>query len=579
MFIRRIWKLLEEDRRLMVGSVLAGLFFTGLGILPPLLVRQMIRRLDGQAVSTSFMTLGVMLAGIYLLRGCVRYLYGLSSHVAAYRTLHRLTNRVFQHLQGMSASFFDRNHSGNLVARTMGDVEAVEDFIAHGIPETMLAIVIPVTMSIVLFVINWQLALVALIPLPIVALMVYVIATRTRNTWRGVRRRFAEVSARLQDYLAGISVLQAFGREKDAARALEEQSREYSDRIIYANCWSLVPAGIIETASGAGLVLVVVAGAWMVDTPGEAGMYVEVADLVVFLMYLGQIFLPFLRLANLTDNLQKAAASAERVFEVLDLESEISDSPQAAIPGKTGCDIVFDQVGFSYQPGEPVLQEASFQVAEGEIVALVGETGVGKSTVCHLLLRFYDHQGGVIRLGGNDIRDLPLKYLREQIGLVSQDIFLFEGSIRQNLLMGSPEATESQLEVAVQAAHAKGFIESFPDGYDTLVGERGIRLSGGQKQRIGIARALLKDAPVLLLDEATSAVDVETERAIKEAVLQLVAGRTVLIVAHRLSTIRAADRIVVLEGGRVVESGTYEELANAGGAFTRLCAVGVEKFV
>ena len=579
MFIRRIWKLLEEDRRLMVGSVLAGLCFTGLGILPPLLVRQMIRRRDGQAVSSSFMMLGCMLAAIYLLRGCVRYLYGLSSHVAAYRTLHRLTNRVFQHLQGMSASFFDRNHSGNLVARTMGDVEAVEDFIAHGIPETMLAIVIPITMSIVLFVINWQLALVALIPLPIVALMVYVIATRTRNTWRGVRRRFAEVSARLQDYLAGISVLQAFGREKDAALSLEKQSREYSDRIIYANCWSLVPAGIIETASGAGLVLVVVAGAWMVDAPSKAGMYVEVADLVVFLMYLGQIFLPFLRLANLTDNLQKAAASAERVFEVLDLESEISDTPQAAIPAETGCDIVFDQVGFSYQPGEPVLQEASFHVAEGEIVALVGETGVGKSTACHLLLRFYDHQGGVIRLGGNDIRELPLKYLREQIGLVSQDIFLFEGSIRENLLMGAPEATETQLQVAVEAAHAKEFIESFPDGYDTLVGERGIRLSGGQKQRIGIARALLKDAPVLLLDEATSAVDVETERAIKEAVLKLVAGRTVLIVAHRLSTIRAADRIVVLEGGRVVESGTYEELANAGGAFTRLCAVGVEKFV
>ena len=579
MFIRRIWKLLEEDRRLMVGSVLAGLCFTGLGILPPLLVRQMIRRLDGQAVSTSFLALGLMLAAIYLLRGCVRYLYGLSSHVAAYRTLHRLTNRVFQHLQGMSASFFDRNHSGNLVARTMGDVEAVEDFIAHGIPETMLAIVIPVTMSIVLFVINWQLALVALIPLPIVALMVYVIATRTRNTWRGVRRRFAEVSARLQDYLAGISVLQAFGGEKDAARVLEQQSREYSDRIIYANCWSLVPAGIIETASGAGLVLVVVAGAWMVKSPAEGGMHVEVADLVVFLMYLGQIFLPFLRLANLTDNLQKAAASAERVFEVLDLESEIVDTPQATIPEVPAFDIVFDDVCFAYQAGESVLQDASFQVAEGEIVALVGETGVGKSTACHLLLRFYDQDSGVIRLGGQSIQDLPLEYLRKQVGLVSQDIFLFEGSIRDNLLIGSPDATDAQLQVAVQAAHAKGFIESFPDGYDTLVGERGIRLSGGQKQRIGIARALLKDAPVLLLDEATSAVDVETERAIKEAVLQLVAGRTVLIVAHRLSTIRAADRIVVLAGGRVVESGTYAELVDAGGAFTKLCAVGVEKFV
>ncbi|MFP6621219.1 MAG: ABC transporter ATP-binding protein, partial [Pirellulaceae bacterium] len=492
---------------------------------------------------------------------------------------HRLTNRVFQHLQGMSASFFDRNHSGNLVARTMGDVEAIEDFIAHGIPETMLAIVIPLTMSIVLFVINWQLALVALIPLPIVALMVYVIATRTRNTWRGVRRRFAEVSARLQDYLAGISVLQAFGREKDAARSLERQSREYSDRIIYANCWSLVPAGIIETASGAGLVLVVVAGAWMVKSPAEGGMHVEVADLVVFLMYLGQIFLPFLRLANLTDNLQKAAASAERVFEVLDLESEIVDTPQATIPEVPAFDVVFDKVCFAYQEGEPVLQEASFQVAEGEIVALVGETGVGKSTACHLLVRFYDQQGGVIRLGGTDIRELPLEYLRAQVGLVSQDIFLFEGSIRENLLIGSPEATELQLQVAVQAAHAEGFINSFPDGYDTLVGERGIRLSGGQKQRIGIARALLKDAPVLLLDEATSAVDVETERAIKEAVLRLVAGRTVLIVAHRLSTIRAADRIVVLERGKVVETGTYEELVKAEGAFAKLCAVDVEKFV
>ncbi|MDE0736559.1 MAG: ABC transporter ATP-binding protein, partial [Pirellulaceae bacterium] len=339
------------------------------------------------------------------------------------------------------------------------------------------------------------------------------------------------------------------------------------------------PAGIIEAASGAGLVLVVVAGAWMMKSPAEGGMHVEVADLVVFLMYLGQIFLPFLRLANLTDNLQKAAASAERVFEVLDLESEIVDGPQVTIPVAPAFDIDFDNVCFAYQAGEPVLQEASFQVAEGEIVALVGETGVGKSTACHLLVRFYDQQSGAIRLGGTDIREMPLKYLRQQMGLVSQDIFLFEGSIRENLLIGSPDATDAQLQVAVQAAHAEGFIRSFPDGYDTLVGERGIRLSGGQKQRIGIARALLKDAPVLLLDEATSAVDVETERAIKEAVLRLVAGRTVLIVAHRLSTIRAADRIVVLAGGRVVETGTYAELVDAGGAFTKLCAVGVEKFV
>ena len=579
MFLRRIWGLLEGDRRLMVGSVMSGLVFTGLGILPPLLVRQMIRQLDGQSIRVGFLTLGMMLAGIYVVRGFARYFYGLFSHVAAYRTLHRLTNRVYRHLQGMSCSFFDRNHSGNLVARTMGDVESIEDFIAHGIPETMLAIVIPVTMSVVLFVINWKLALIALIPLPVVALMVFIIATRTRNTWRGVRRRFAEVSARLQDYLAGVTVLQSFARENEAAERLAKQSREYSDRIIYANKWSLIPAGVIEVASGAGLVLVVMAGAWMVQSPGGRGLDVEVADLVVFLMYLGQIFLPFLRLANLTDNLQKAAASAERVFELLDMEPQIVDGPQAAIPASAKFDVVFDGVDFSYQDGEPVLRGASFEVAEGEVVALVGETGVGKSTACHLLVRFYDVTAGMIRLGGVNLTDLPLAYLREHVAVVSQDIFLFEGTIRDNLLIGSPQATEGELRKAVRAAQAEEFILSFPDGYDTLVGERGIRLSGGQKQRIGIARALLKDAPVLLLDEATSAVDAETERSIKEAVLRLVEGRTVLIVAHRLSTIRAADRIVMLQDGCVVETGSYQSLVDADGPFAKLSALGIEKFV
>jgi len=579
MFIRRMWALLAKDRRLMVGSVLAGLVFTGLGILPPLLVRQMIRRLEGSTATSSFLVLGLLLAGIYVFRGCARYIYGLFSHVAAYRTLHRLTNRVYQHLQGMSPSFFDRNHSGNLVARTMGDVESIEDFIAHGIPETMLAIVIPITMSVVLFMINWQLALIALIPLPIVAIMVYVIATRTRNAWRGVRRRFAEVSARLQDYLAGSAVVQSFTREQEVAEQLRRQSREYSDRIIYANRWSLIPAGVIEMASGAGLVLVVIAGAWMVKTPAEGGLDVEVADLVVFLMYLGQIFLPFLRLANLTDNLQKAAASAERVFELLDLETEICDKPEAQIPETPRFDIAFDQVHFSYQQGETVLAGASFDVEAGEIVALVGQTGVGKSTACHLLSRFYNLDSGTIRLGGVDITQLPLAYLRQQVALVSQDIFLFEGSIRENLFIGDPQATDEELQAAARAAHAEEFILAFPDGYDTLVGERGIRLSGGQKQRIGIARALLKDAPVLLLDEATSAVDAETERSIKEAVLRLVEGRTVLIVAHRLSTIRAADRIVMLEDGKVVETGSYQSLVEADGAFAKMCALGIEKLV
>ncbi|MFP6648933.1 MAG: ABC transporter ATP-binding protein [Pirellulaceae bacterium] len=574
MFVSRILSLLGESRRLIGWSVFFGLIFTGLGILPPLLVRQMIRWLEPDAVSGSFLTLGLILAFIFLLRGIARYLYGLSSHIAAYQTLHRLTNMVYQRLQGMSPSFLNRHHSGNLVARSVGDVEAIEDFIAHGIPETLLAIVIPITMSVVLLLINWQLALIALIPLPIVAGLMYMLQKRTRNHWRGVRSRFANVSARMLDFISGATVLQSFGRQQLAARKLEEESRDYRDHIIHANRWSLVPAGVVQVFSGYGTVLVVAAGAWMVSSGTGPRLEVDVADLVVFLMYMGQIFLPFLRLANMTDNIQKAMASAERVFELLDMEPDIQDSPTASIPADLRFDIRFEHVDFSYNENEPVLQGVSFDVAENEIVALVGETGVGKSTACHLILRFYDVLGGSVKIGGVDIRSLPLEYLRSRVSFVSQEIFLFEGTIRENLLIGDPDASEEQLQIAIRAAGAESFIDAFPTGLETIVGERGIRLSGGQKQRIGIARALLKDAPILVLDEATSAIDAETENAIKDAILRASRDRTVLIIAHRPSTIMAADRIVVLEGGRVVETGNYQQLLQANSAFTRLCQLG-----
>ena len=556
----------------MVWSVVYGLLFTGLGIVPPLLVGRMVRWLQSGAAARDFLWLGLLLAGVYLLRGVTRYLYGLMSHVAAYRALHRLTNQTYAHLQTMSPAFVNRRHTGNLVARSIGDVEAIEDFIAHGIPETMLAIVIPVTMSIVLLLINWQLALVSLIPLPIVAAVLYIITTRTHNHWRGVRRRFAEVSARIQDHLAGLTVIQSFVREAEQAERVERQSRQYRDSIIYANHWSLVPAGVIEAASGAGLVLILWSGAWMVGPSGATGLLkVEVADLVVFLMVLGQIFLPFLRLANLSENLQKAAASAERVFELLDTRPTIVDHAEAEVPAERRFGLAFDHVSFSYQAGQPVLQDVSFRIDEGETVALVGVTGVGKTTVCQLTVRFYDPDEGCIRLGGCDSRSLPLEYLRRNVALVSQDVFLFQGTIRENLLLGKPTATESELRAAVAAAQVEQFVDSLPDQLDTLVGERGIRLSGGQKQRVSIARALLKDAPVLMLDEATSAVDPETESQIKSALARVTAGRTVLIVAHRQSTIMSADRLIVLDGGRVVEVGTYDELATAGGCFSRLC--------
>lgn len=571
-FASRIWRVLAGDRHLMVASVGFGLLFTALGIIPPLLIRKMILWLRKPDPDDAFWVLACLVAVVYIVRGAMRYLYGLSSHIAAYRALHRLSLNVYRHLQKMSPSYLNRHHSGNLVARTIGDVEAIEDYIAHGIPESMLAIVIPLTMSVVLFLINPQLALIALAPLPFIAGLVYLIARRSRNMWRGVRSRFAEVSARIQDQLSGLLVIQSFSREALMASRVEDQGRDYRDRIIYANRWSLLPAGMVEMASGAGLVLIIFAGGWM-QPPGSTaeGLHVDVADLVVFLMYLGQIVLPFLRLANLTENLQKASASAERVFQLLDTAPEIVDRPGVQAPSGSRFDIEFDNVCFAYRDDVPVLKEVSFRVEEGETVALVGVTGVGKSTICHLLVRFFEATAGSVRLGGTDVQEVPLAWLRQHVSLVSQDVFLFEGSIYENLLLGSPEAKRETVEDAVRVAGADDFITAFPDGLDTLVGERGVRLSGGQKQRIAIARALLKDAPVLVLDEATSAVDGETEAKIKAALRSVTQGRTVMVVAHRMSTIKAADRIVVLEEGRMVQNGTFEELIEMAGPFARVC--------
>ena len=569
-FASRIWKALGPDRHLMGWSVFLGLIFTSLGIIPPLLVREMIRWVRDPTLAGSFWLLGSAVATVYLLRGCTRYLYGLCSHIAAYRTLHRLSMRVYKHLQQMSPSYLNRHHSGNLVARTIGDVEAIEDYIAHGIPESMLAVVIPATLTTVLFWIDWKLALIALAPLPMIALLVYLITSKTYNAWRGARSRFAEVSARIQDHLSGLVVIQSFVREAHMAKQIQSNSQAYRDDIIYANKWSLIPAGVIEAASGAGLVLIIWAGAWMHPLQqGQTGLRIDVADLVVLLMYLGQIVLPFLRLANLTENLQKATASAERVFELLDTPSNIVDPPAPLTPPTSRRDIEFVDVTFGYGPEESVLQKVSFHIEDGETVALVGITGVGKSTACHLILRMFDVTAGAVRISGVDVRQLSLQWLREHVGLVSQDVFLFSGTIRENVLLGKPGADEEDLYQACRAAHADEFIRSFPSGYDTLVGERGVRLSGGQKQRLAIARALLKDAPILVLDEATSAVDTTTEFQIKEALAQATQGRTVLLVAHRRTTIQTADRILVLEQGRITESGTYQELVSKGGPFSQ----------
>lgn len=585
-FILRLLAFLDRPRRIQMGiSVLFGLAFAATTLVPPLLIRRLILWLT-EGGGTQRALIGVVLAllGVYIVRGACRYFYGNFSHIVAYHTLDDLMTAVYRHLQGLSHRFYNSQRTGALLSRSINDIEAVEDFIAHGIPDLVLAVVIPATMIGVLLTIDPLLTLIVVLPLPIAGFIIYRFTRQIRVAWRRVRSGLSELVAQVQDSFAGITEIKSFGREREQAERIARNSAEFRDASVAANRISLLPAGIVEFTGGLGTVLAVGVGG-LLALDGR----LTVADLYVFVAYLSHIYQPFLKLADIGDILHKAASSCERVFELLDVQPDIVSPPDGLRPRPMTWDIEFCDVSFAYQSAngsddgngtgdensqgtgaESVLHHVSFRVEEGEMVALVGATGAGKTTVSRLIPRFYDPQAGAVRIGGHDVRKLDLEYLREHVAAVLQDVFLFHGTVRQNILFGRMNASHAEVQAAAKAANAHQFIMELPQGYDTLVGERGVRLSGGQKQRISIARALLKDAPILILDEATSSVDVETEAQIQQAFTRLAQHRTTLVIAHRLSTIRHADKIIVLHDGRIVEMGSHEALLAENGRYARM---------
>ncbi len=564
--LRSLLYLVRDSRKKMGLAIACGLLFAATGLIPPLLIRRLIQwTTDGGGTFQALTIITIILLLVYIVRGLCRYGYGRFSHEVSFNVLHNLMVRVYTHLQSLPHRFFHNQRTGSLIARSINDIEAIEDFIAHGIPEMTIACVLPTAMISVLFYLNWQLALVALLPLPIASWLVYRAVSKVRTEWRPVRERLEELTAQVQDNLSGVSVIKSFVQERTQANEIETRSRRLHNDMLRASTLSFVPVGVIEVTSGVGVVLIVLAGGTM-----AIGGTVSAADLFVFIVYLTQIYQPFLQLANTNDTLQKATVSSERVFELLDIQPDIVSPPDAVRPTEMHWDIVLQDVEFTYQPDRPVLSDVNIQIPEGAMVALVGATGAGKSTVTNLIPRFYDPQQGTIQVGGHDVRSLDLDFLRSHIAIVLQDVFLFHGTVRQNLLFGRPDATHEQVQAAAQAANAEEFIRTLPDGYETLVGERGVKLSAGQKQRLSIARALLKDAPILILDEATSSVDTETEHLIQQAVSRLTAQRTTVAIAHRLSTIRNADLIVVLDKGRIVEQGTHDSLLVHNGHYARM---------
>jgi ATP-binding cassette subfamily B protein len=499
--------------------------------------------------------------------GAQTYLVGLTGE----GVLTDLRGDVFAHLQELPVGYYERNRAGVLISRLTNDVEALQQLVTDGITTTLQNVLSLVGAAVILLLLDWRLGLATMAVFPIMAVGTLAYRRISIRTYRLMRNELADVTASLQEDLTGVRVIQAFGREEQSRNAFRRVNARYraaNQRTVGANALYFPGVEYLSTIATA---VVFGYGGWLY-MHGQ----VEIGTLVAFVGYLTNFFDPVQQLSQVYNTFLSASAALEKIFGVLDAEPDIVDREDAVDLPPIAGDVRFAGVRFGYDPQRPVLHGLDLVAEAGQTVALVGHTGAGKSTIVKLLARFYDPQAGTVSIDGHDLRDVTAASLRSQLAIVPQESFLFAGSVRDNIAFGRPEATLDEVRAAARAVGADRFIDELPDGYDTLVQERGGRLSIGQRQLVAFARALLADPRLLILDEATSSVDIATEARIEEALETLLAGRTAFVVAHRLSTIRRADRIVVLENGAVVEAGTHDELIARGGRYRSLYGDWVE---
>ena len=556
--VRRALGYLRSYKAEASGAFVALVLSSAASLATPQLIRVAI---DGGIVPRSLRVILLAVGGLVgaaLLRGLFQFLQGYLAERASQGVAYDLRNVLFEKIERLGFGYYDRVETGQLVTRLTSDVEQIRTFAGSGVVQLAAAVVMLVGTATLLFLTDWRLALLSLTIVPVIAVLLLRFVRRIGPLFRGVQQTLGRLNSVLQEDLAGIKVIRTFARE-DYER---DRYRSVNDELLNKNLETVRAfAGnfpFVFLLANLGTLIIVLFGGLQV-----IGGRLSVGELVAFNTYLGFLLFPIFTIGFLAAGISRAGASSQRVFEVLDAPLEVQDAPDATPLPPIACRVEFDGVGFRYPGSErEVLRDVSFVAQPGQTVAILGTTGSGKSTLVNLIPRFYDVTEGSVRLDGHDVRDVTLASLRSQMGIVLQTSLLFSGIVRDNVAYGRPDATQEEIETAARAARADEFIRELPEGYGTVIGERGVGLSGGQRQRIAIARALLVDPRLLILDDSTSAVDAETEAAIQESLERMMreGHRTVFVIAQRISTVRDADLILVLDGGTVAASGTHDEL-------------------